>query len=219
LNPLLTLGETLTLFSSFYDRPRPIDEVIDLAGLQGREDARMGTLSGGQQRRADVAIALIGDPDLIFLDEPTTGFDPTARREAWQTIAGLKDIGKTIVLTTHYMEEAQHLSDRVAIIRSGEIVAEGRPQELVAGETIRTVISFVAPSGIEVATVVAEVSAPTRREGSRIEVETDDAQRTLFRLMTWAERDGVELDEIEVRRPTLEDVFLELTRAGTTDDA
>jgi ABC-2 type transport system ATP-binding protein len=217
LNPLLTLGETLTLFSSFYDRPRPIDEVIDLAGLQGREDARMGTLSGGQRRRADVAIALIGDPDLIFLDEPTTGFDPTARREAWQTIAGLKDIGKTIVLTTHYMEEAQHLSDRVAIIRSGEIVAQGRPQELVAGETIRTVVSFVAPAGIEVATVAAEVSAPTRREGSRIEVETDDAQRVLFRLMTWAERDGVELAEIEVRRPTLEDVFLELTRAGAAD--
>ncbi len=217
LNALLTVRETLLLFSSFYDRPRPIEEVIELVGLQGREDARMGTLSGGQQRRADVAVALVGNPDLIFLDEPTTGFDPTARREAWQTIEGLKQIGKTIVLTTHYMEEAQYLSDRVAIIRAGEIVAEGKPEELGAGESDRTVISFLAPQGIDAATAGTEAGAHVREEGRRFELETDDAQRTLFRLTTWAERNGVLLEEIEVRRPTLEDVFLELTGAVAAD--
>jgi ABC-2 type transport system ATP-binding protein len=217
LNALLTVRETLVMFSSFYDSPRPIAEVIELVGLQGREEARMGTLSGGQQRRADVAIALIGDPDLIFLDEPTTGFDPTARREAWHTIAGLKDIGKTIVLTTHYMEEAQFLSDRVAIIRSGEIVAEGKPDELGARESVRTLVSFVAPVGVDVETIAAESGARARLDGRRIELETDDAQRALFRLMSWAERAGVALDEIEVRRPTLEDVFLELTGAAAVD--
>jgi ABC-2 type transport system ATP-binding protein len=217
LNALLTVRETLIMFSSFYDAPRPIEEVIELVGLQGRENSRMGTLSGGQRRRADVAIALIGDPELIFLDEPTTGFDPTARREAWQTIEGLKNIGKTIVLTTHYMEEAQYLSDRVAIIRAGEIVAEGKPDELASGETIRTIVSFVAPVGVEAATIGAETEARARGNGRRIELETDDAQRTLFRLMNWAERDGVALDEIEVRRPTLEDVFLELTGAAPVD--
>jgi ABC-2 type transport system ATP-binding protein len=217
LNALLTLRETLIMFSSFYDSPRPIEEVIELVGLEGRENSRMGTLSGGQRRRADVAIALIGDPELIFLDEPTTGFDPTARREAWQTIEGLKNIGKTIVLTTHYMEEAQYLSDRVAIIRAGEIVVEGKPDELAAGETIRTIVSFVVPAGVDAATIASEAEAPARADGRRIELETDDAQRTLFRLMTWAERDGVALDEIEVRRPTLEDVFLELTGAAAVD--
>jgi ABC-2 type transport system ATP-binding protein len=217
LNALLTVRETLFMFSSFYDAPRPIEEVIELVGLQGRENSRMGTLSGGQRRRADVAVALIGDPELIFLDEPTTGFDPTARREAWQTIGGLKSIGKTIVLTTHYMEEAQYLSDRVAIIRAGEIVVEGKPDELAAGDTIRTLVSFVAPFGVDATTIAAEAGARARVDGRRIELETDDAQRTLFRLTSWAERDGVTLDEIEVRRPTLEDVFLELTGAAAVD--
>jgi ABC-2 type transport system ATP-binding protein len=217
LNALLTVRETLNLFSSFYDAPRPSEEVIELVGLQGREQARMGTLSGGQRRRADVAIALIGDPDLIFLDEPTTGFDPTARREAWHTIAGLKDIGKTIVLTTHYMEEAQFLSDRVAIIRSGEIVAEGKPDEIGTRESVRTLVSFVAPVGVDVETIGAEAGARARLDGRRIELETDNAQRALFRLMSWADRGGVALDEIEVRRPTLEDVFLELTGVAAVD--
>jgi ABC-2 type transport system ATP-binding protein len=217
LSPLLTVRETLTMFSTFYDEPRPIEEVIELVGLQGREGERVGRLSGGQRRRADVAIALVGDPDLIFLDEPTTGFDPTARREAWQTIDGLKQIGKTIVLTTHYMEEAQHLSDRVAIIRAGEIVAEGKPEELGSGDSMGTVIRFVAPAGIEAATIAAEAGAPVRHDGRMIELETRDAQRTLLRLITWADRSSVVLAELEVRRPTLEDVFLELTAAGAAD--
>jgi ABC-2 type transport system ATP-binding protein len=217
LSPLLTVHETLTMFATFYDSPRPIEDVIELAGLQGREGSRMGTLSGGQRRRADVAVALIGDPDLIFLDEPTTGFDPTARREAWQTIDGLKQIGKTIVLTTHYMEEAQHLSDRVAIIRAGEIVAEGKPEELSARESMRTVISFLAPPDADAETIAAEAGAPVRQDGRTIELETEDAQRTLLRLLAWADRNGVELAEIEVRRPTLEDVFLELTGAAALD--
>ncbi len=149
LNPLLTVSETLKLFSSFYRTPRPIGEVIELAGLQGREGSRLATLSGGQRRRADVAVALIGDPDLIFLDEPTTGFDPAARRDAWRMIESLKQIGKTVLLTTHYMEEAQNLSDRVAIIRAGEIVAEGKPDELGGTQTMRTRVSFLAPDGVE----------------------------------------------------------------------
>jgi ABC-2 type transport system ATP-binding protein len=211
LNPLLTVQETLILFSSFYRTPRPIPEVIGLVGLSGREDSRMGTLSGGQRRRADVAVALIGDPDLVFLDEPTTGFDPTARREAWQTIESLKDIGKTVLLTTHYMEEAQYLSDRVAIIRAGEIVAEGKPGEIGGTATAQTQISFIAPEGIEPATIASEAGAQAEREGTKIELRTFDPQRTLLRLMTWADHSQLALEDIEVRKPTLEDVFLELT--------
>jgi ABC-2 type transport system ATP-binding protein len=229
LNGLLTVRETLHMFSSFYPTPRPIGEVIELVGLQGRDDSRMGTLSGGQRRRADVAVALIGDPELIFLDEPTTGFDPTARREAWQTIAGLKEIGKTVLLTTHYMEEASFLSDRVSILRAGQIVAEGKPDELGETAAVQTRISFIGPDGIDVATIAAEAAVPVAVEGQRMELQTDDPQRVLLRLTTWADQAGVELGELEVLRPSLEDVFLELTgtaaqessstnpeRAGTT---
>ena len=147
LDPLLTVQETLKLFASFYERPRPIEEVLGLVGLKGKEDQRLGRLSGGQRRRADVAIALVGDPDLIFLDEPTTGFDPTARREAWTMITGLKDLGKTVLLTTHYMEEAQHLADRVAVLRDGRIIADGRGRAVLARRA-RSEISFPLPAGV-----------------------------------------------------------------------
>src|SRR5438067_1123038 len=148
LEPTLTVRETVTMFSDFYPRPRPVDETIDLVGLKEKRDARVGTLSGGQRRRADVAIAIVGDPDLIFLDEPTTGFDPSARREAWNMIEGLKGLGKTIFLTTHYMDEAQHLADRVAILAAGTIVARGRPDELGAATQRATVIRFRVPAGV-----------------------------------------------------------------------
>ena len=147
LDPLLTVREAVELFATFYSSPRPVDETIDLVGLAEKREAKVGSLSGGQKRRADVAIGIIGDPDLIFLDEPTTGFDPTARRDAWNMIEGLKDLGKTVFLTTHYMDEAQHLADRVAILRGGEIVAQGRTEELGEGLGRRTVIGFALSNG------------------------------------------------------------------------
>ena len=211
LDPLLTVNEILTLYSSFYTKPRPIAEVVALVGLAGREDSRLGTLSGGQRRRADVAIALIGDPDLIFLDEPTTGFDPTARREAWKTISGLKDLGKTILLTTHYMDEAQHLSDRVAIIRGGEIIAEGGPQDIGRDQAAKTRISFRLPVGVDPQTISAQSGAEVTVSGSMASLVVENAQQTLLALTTWADRENVELAAIEVNQPTLEDVFIELT--------
>src|SRR5215218_9553409 len=157
LAPLLTVAETLELFSSFYRSPRPVSETVDLVGLGDRRDSRVAALSGGQRRRLDVAVALIGDPQLLFLDEPTTGFDPSARRGAWNMIEGLKELGKTIFLTTHYMDEAQHLSDRVAILRSGELVAEGSTEELGANMGRQTVVRFRIPAGTDPQRIAAEV--------------------------------------------------------------
>ncbi|MDQ6606858.1 MAG: ABC transporter ATP-binding protein [Actinomycetota bacterium] len=214
LDPLLTVRETLRLYSAFYRSPRPIDEVISLVGLTGREKSRLGALSGGQRRRADVAVALVGDPDLIFLDEPTTGFDPTARREAWNTIEELKQLGKTVLLTTHYMEEAQHLADRVAIIRGGEIVVEGRPDEIVGEGNRQAIISFRAPAGVAPDRIAAVAELPVTADGARVVLESDDAQAVLHQLTAWADREQLALEAIEVRRPSLEDVFLELTQAA-----
>jgi ABC-2 type transport system ATP-binding protein len=167
-----------------------VDEVVELVGLQEKQDARVKTLSGGQKRRLDLGIALVGDPDLVFLDEPTTGFDPGARRSAWQMIRSLRSLGKTILLTTHYLDEAQQLADRVAVLVSGLIVALGTPAELI-GETRRTEIRY-------------------RRDGELIVLETDDPTRTLNELTNAALASGMELEHLEVKRPTLEDVYLEL---------
>jgi ABC-2 type transport system ATP-binding protein len=204
--------EAVSLFARFYEKPRPVAETIDLVGLGEKRDARVATLSGGQKRRADVAIGIIGDPDLIFLDEPTTGFDPSARRDAWNMIEGLKALGKTVFLTTHYMDEAQHLADRVAILREGRIVAQGRTEKLGASLGRRTVIGFVLNGGLAVEDVRAAVSAPVSSAGNRVEIETEPPQADLYRLLGLAEQRRVELDELEVRRPSLEDIFLELTR-------
>ena len=214
LEPTLTVRETVTLFSSFYPSPRPVEETIELVGLAGKRDARMGTLSGGQRRRADVAVALIGDPDLIFLDEPTTGFDPSARRGAWNMIEGLKQLGKTVFLTTHYMDEAQHLADRVAILAEGRVVARGRPSELGAGDEQVSVIRFRLPDGVSAGRVAAEAGAPAQVSGGEVSLRTTDPQATLLRLLSWAQRSEVSLDALEVQRPTLEDIFLELTHAS-----
>jgi ABC-2 type transport system ATP-binding protein len=218
LDPLLTVSETLALFSAFYRNPRRLDEVISLVGLTGREQSRLGTLSGGQRRRADVAVALIGDPDLIFLDEPTTGFDPTARREAWTTIEGLRELGKTVLLTTHYMEEASYLSDRVAILRAGEIIAQGRPDEITGQQTLQAIIRFVAPDGLHSERIAEAIAHPVTSENGNITLHTDDAQAALLRLTVWADREQVTLEAIEVRQPSLEDVFLELTRTESSSD-
>jgi ABC-2 type transport system ATP-binding protein len=212
LDPLWTVREAVSLFATFYEKPRPVEETIDLVGLGEKRDARVATLSGGQKRRADVAIGIVGDPDLIFLDEPTTGFDPTARRDAWNMIEGLKAFGKTVFLTTHYMDEAQHLADRVAILRGGRIVAQGRTEELGASLGRRTVIGFTLNGGLGVEEVRAGVSAPVQAAGNQIEIESAEPQADLYRLLGLAERRGATLEDLEVRRPNLEDIFLDLTR-------
>ena len=193
LEPYLTVRESLELFAGYYEEPRPIEETIDLVGLAEKADARAGSLSGGQQRRLDVGMALIGDPDLLFLDEPTTGFDPQARRQAWELIAGLRDLGKTVFLTTHYMDEAQRLADRVAIIADGEIVARGAPQDLGDRDAQATTITY-------------------SRNGEDFSIETDDPVRALNELTGRALAEGFDLEGLEVSRPSLEDIYLTLTR-------
>ena len=213
LDPLWTVREAVDLFARFYDAPRPVEETIELVGLGEKRDARIGTLSGGQKRRADVAIGIVGDPDLIFLDEPTTGFDPSARRDSWNMIEGLKALGKTVFLTTHYMDEAQHLADRVAILRDGQIVAQGRTEELGASIGRRTVIAFALNGGLTVEDVQGRLGgAAVELAGNQVTIESERPQDDLLALLTLAKERGAELEELEVRRPSLEDVFLELTR-------
>ncbi|HZP72138.1 MAG TPA: ABC transporter ATP-binding protein [Gaiellaceae bacterium] len=192
LYPSLTVRESLRVFGAYYTESRNVDEVIEIVELGSKADARVRTLSGGQQRRLDLGLALIGDPELIFLDEPTTGFDPGARRTAWQTIRNLRELGKTILLTTHYLDEAEQLADRVAVLRAGEIVREGTPAELTGG-AVETEIRY-------------------RRAGADIVERTHEPTQRLHELTSAAVERGEELDGLEVRRPTLEDVYLELTR-------
>jgi ABC-2 type transport system ATP-binding protein len=212
LDPLLTVREAIELFATFYSSPRPVEETIDLVGLADKREAKIGSLSGGQKRRADVAVGIIGDPDLIFLDEPTTGFDPSARREAWNMIEGLKALGKTVFLTTHYMDEAQHLADRVAILRGGEIVAQGPTSELSQSLGRRTVIGFALDGGLGVEEIRSRLDSTVEIAGNEVSIETERPQADLYRLLSLAEERGAELAELEVRRPSLEDIFLELTR-------
>jgi ABC-2 type transport system ATP-binding protein len=189
--PTLSVREILDLFAGYYPHPRDRSEVIELVGLHEKADARVRTLSGGQLRRLDLGLALVGDPELVFLDEPTTGFDPGARRQAWETIRGLRTLGKSILLTTHYMEEAQTLADRVAILREGRIVATGTPAELLAGE-----------SGVEVS---------YRLNGEDVVLRTTEPTRVLHELTAKALAQGRELERLQVRPRTLEDVYLEVT--------
>ena len=198
LTPLLTVREVHRMFAGYYAHPRDVDEVVELVGLAEKRDARVKTLSGGQKRRLDLGVALVGDPDLVFLDEPTTGFDPAARRSAWDVIRSLRSRGKTILLTTHYLDEAQQLADRVAVIRAGEIVSLGTPAELTGGATT-TEIRY-------------------RRDGEEVVVTTDDPVRTLHDLTGEALADGHELEQLEVRRPTLEDVYLELVEEDGVEE-
>jgi len=192
LDPYLTVRESLGLYAGYYRAPRPVDEVVELVGLGGKADERTGGLSGGQQRRLDVGMALIGDPELLFLDEPTTGFDPSARRQAWEAIAGLRDLGKTVFLTTHYMDEAQRLADRVTIIARGEIVASGTPDDLGDRENLPTRIAY-------------------RLDGEQVQTETRTPVADLHALTGRAIERGVDLEALEVTRPNLEDVYLSLT--------
>ncbi len=205
LDPFLTARETVELFAGYYPSPRDIDDVIHLVGLDEKRDARVMKLSGGQRRRLDVAVALSGDPELLFLDEPTTGFDPGARRNAWDAIRNLASLGKTVFLTTHYMDEAQNLADRVAVIAGGEIVAEGHPDEIGGRRTAETTIRFVPPDA-----ELPSFPGATARNGV-VEIRTSAPTHVLHQLTSWAVGRSIELEGLEVLQPSLEDVYLELT--------
>ncbi|MGH8944031.1 MAG: ABC transporter ATP-binding protein [Acidimicrobiia bacterium] len=204
----LSVREALSIYGGMYPRRLEADHLIDLVGLTEKADARIKTLSGGQQRRLELALGLVGDPDLLFLDEPTTGFDPSARRQAWGILENLADLGKTILLTTHYMDEAQHLADRIAIIDSGKIVAEGTPETLGGRADGKSMIRFALPEGVSVEEL--PISASTA-DGDMIEVSAESATRALHELTTWAIGKDLELEQLQVARPSLEDVYLELT--------
>ena len=217
MRPELTVSETLELYAGYYRAARSVAETMGLVGLGEKADDRVGHLSGGQQRRLDVGVALIGDPDLLFLDEPTTGFDPSARRQAWGMIASLRELGKTVFLTTHYMDEAQRLADRVAIIARGRIVAQGTPERLGDRESQPTEVSFrLSPqdAGAE-PPVDGALAGPNGAWAVRSEAPTE----LLHRLTGWALERGIELEALEVRRPSLEDVYLELTGANREGEA
>jgi ABC-2 type transport system ATP-binding protein len=192
----LTVTEHLRLFGGYFEHSRPVDEVVELVGLREKRDTRVRRLSGGQRRRLDLGLALVGDPDLIFLDEPTTGFDPHARRQAWETLRSLRSLGKTIVLTTHYLDEAERLADRVAVLRRGEIVAVGPPAELIGG--------------------VPATEIRYRENGREVVVETDRPTRTLHELTARALAENRELEGLVVTRPSLEEVYLQLTDEEST---
>ena len=206
VEPYLTVEETINLFRGYYPDPLPLEELLDLVGLQEQRQRRVKKLSGGQQRRLDVAIGLSGDPELLFLDEPTTGFDPSARRGAWEMVKGLKSLGKTVLLTTHYMEEAEYLADRVAILVQGKIVAEGAPGELALRDRATTV-RFRLPEGAPA--VPAELQAAPSDGGAYV-LSTDSPTSTLHRLTTWAVENAIELEDLTVSHSTLEDLFIEL---------
>ena len=195
LSPLLTVREMHLMFAGYYANPRDVDEVIELVGLAEKRDARVKSLSGGQKRRLDLGVALVGSPELVFLDEPTTGFDPAARRAAWELIRSLRSLGTTIFLTTHYLDEAQQLADRVAVLRDGLIIRQGSPADLI-GDTPTTEIRYV-------------------RDGEKVVVATAEPTKALNQLTNEALASGQELEQLEVRRPSLEDVYLELVGEET----
>jgi ABC-2 type transport system ATP-binding protein len=203
----LSVHETVRLWAEYYPRPLAVDDVIERVGLSEKRESRVKTLSGGQHRRLDLALGLVGDPDLIFLDEPTTGFDPSARRKAWDLVAALRGSGKTILLTTHYMDEAQHLADRVVVLASGVIVAEGDPASLGGRERSGAILRFRLPPG----TQVADLPVPAEVEAGFARIQTTTVTSDVHSLSSWAVSRGIELDGLTISRPSLEDVYLELT--------
>jgi ABC-2 type transport system ATP-binding protein len=212
VEPDLTVRECLKLFAGYYGSPRVVDDLIELVGLSGKADVLGGHLSGGQRRRLDVALALVGDPELVFLDEPTTGFDPSARRAAWEMIAGLQALGKTVFLTTHYMEEAEYLADRICVLAAGKIVGEGTPLTLGGRDSAPTEISFTLPAGVEQTDLPADlVGSATVQNHGRVELKSHEPMEVLGALAGWSRENGHRLSDIEVHRPTLEDIYLRLT--------
>jgi ABC-2 type transport system ATP-binding protein len=209
---VLTVREAVEIYSAPYPRPRDPDECIELVGLGEKANARVETLSGGQRRRLDLALGIAGDPELIFLDEPTTGFDPSARRAAWDVIEGLSSLGKTILLTTHYMDEAQNLADRVAVIAAGRIVAEGTPDTIAGRDVSAALVSFRTPDGVEAGTLPLPDNA--ENGAGRVVFSSQTPTRDLAPLVAWASARGVELEGLTVARRSLEDIYLELTKEG-----
>ena len=215
VEPYLSVEETINLFRGYYPHPMPLEEVLRATDLTAQRRIKVRRLSGGQQRRLDVAIGLSGDPELLFLDEPTTGFDPSARRDAWEMVRNLKSLGKTVVLTTHYMDEAEHLADRVAIIVQGKIVAEGAPSEL-SYEGKSTSIRFRL--GSNSAPPPESLGAEAADDEGRYVIETDAPTAILHRLTGWAVEQGIELEELSVSRPSLEDLFVEIVGSSAQED-
>jgi ABC-2 type transport system ATP-binding protein len=209
-----TVREVVDLYASAYRRRRTLDEVVELAGLEEKVDARVGSLSGGQRRRVDLALGIIGRPDVLFLDEPTTGFDPAARRKSWDLIEALGDDGVTVLLTTHYLDEAEHLADRVGMLASGKMIAEGTPAQLIE-KISGTVVSFMLPHSIETADAISTfapvLGGEVRLSGRLVETTVDRATEVVHRVTGWAIDNGVELESLRVARASLEDVFLQLT--------
>jgi ABC-2 type transport system ATP-binding protein len=215
VQPDLSVYELIEMYGRYHVRHRPVDEVIELVELTEKRDTRAKALSGGQRRRLDLALALVGDPELIFLDEPTTGFDPAARRHAWSTIRSLCQLGKTIFLTTHFMDEAQFLADRVAVMRGGQIIASGRPEEIGGRDLRPAEIRFLLPDGMELEDV-PEVPAQHREaEADRVLIRTREPVRAAQIVTTWALDRDLDLGHFSVTQPTLEDIYLELT--GTNE--
>ena len=207
IDPFLTVREVLRLYAGYYRRPRDVEEVIALVGLGEKARSRVKTLSGGQQRRVDLALGLVGDPELLFLDEPTTGFDPSARRSAWEIVSNLRTLGKTVLLTTHYMDEAQHLADRVVVVARGEVVAEGAPDEIGGRSAAQAIVRFLLPPGTTLADVPVRAAEP---DGDGVLVRTLHPTRVVHALSGWALDLGRELVGLTITRPTLEDVYMAL---------
>ena len=212
----LTVAETMRLYAGFYRRSRPVDETLAMVGLADEAGKRVGALSGGLERRLDLGLALIGDPDVVFLDEPTTGFDPLARRAAWGMLAGLRGLGKTVLLTSHYMDEVEHLADRVAVIRRGRIVAESTPRKLGGRDVGEVLIRFVAGATAGHAELPPGPWTAARRDGDVVVLATDEPTRALAVLTAWAIDRGEELVGLTVTRPSLEDAYLHLTQHSDT---
>ncbi|HVS68632.1 MAG TPA: ABC transporter ATP-binding protein [Mycobacteriales bacterium] len=214
VDPYLTVRETLTRTAGFYPRPREVDEVIDLVGLREKADSRINKLSGGQQRRLDVAYGIVGNPRLLFLDEPTTGFDPSARRGAWDLVNDLRGLGTTIMLTTHYMDEAQALADNIVVIGAGEVVAEGAPDSLGGRDTAAMLIRFRLPQGVDPASLPI---ATTLDHHGFCEITTTDDVKVLNTLTSWSIKQRVPLEGLVATRPSLEDIYLSLVGRNLLD--
>lgn len=211
-----TPRELIRLHAGYYPRPRAVEDVIGLVGLEEKADSKVKTLSGGQRRRLDLALGIVGDPEMLFLDEPTTGFDPSARRRAWELVDRLRDLGTTILLTTHYLDEAQHLADRVVVIDHGKVIASGTPEALAAESGAATVVSFRLPAGVA-ASDLPQVGDDVGVAGTIVEVRTRAATADVNALTAWAMARGLELEGLTLARPSLEDVYLDLI--GANDEA
>ena len=217
-----TVREVIQLYGGCYRDPRPLDEVVEMVGLDEKVDARVGSLSGGQRRRVDLALGIVGRPELLFLDEPTTGFDPSARRRSWDLVEALGADGTTVLLTTHYLDEAEHLADRVGVLSSGRMIAEGTPEQLI-NDVSGTVVSFMLPDAVaagDAATTFGELlGVEIRLSGRLVEASIDQPTAAVHRITGWAVEAGVELESLSVSRVSLEDVYLTLTDAAAEVDS